>query len=409
MRWIDIEKWNEIFISISKHKLRTALTALGVFWGIFMLVILLGVGEGLQNGVSKQFRSDAKNTIWIYSGRTSKEFQGLPANRQIYFTNDDYDELRQRFPEVPHLAGRVYLSGNQILRYKDKNLNFDVRAVHPDMRFIENINIQTGRFINESDEQLTRKVAVIGKIVRDDVFGNEDPIGKEITLGSVSYTVIGVTFDPESDRAQREILIPISVGQVVYQGNERISNMGLTTGDMKQAEVMKLEEGIKEVLASHHQFDMTDDRAIRIINRYEDYKQVKNLFLGIKAFLWFIGLGSILAGIVGVSNIMLIIVKDRTKEIGIRKALGATPRSIVSMVLSEAIFITSMAGYIGLFCGIVVLYLIGGIESDFFLHPRINIWIGLLAVIILIVAGGLAGLIPARQAARVNPIVAMRS
>lgn len=409
MRWIDIEKWNEIFISISKHKLRTALTALGVFWGIFMLVILLGVGEGLQNGVSKQFRSDAKNTIWIYSGRTSKEFQGLPANRQISFTNDDYDELRQRFPEVPHLAGRVYLSGNQILRYKDKNLNFDVRAVHPDMRFIENINIQTGRFINESDEQLTRKVAVIGKIVKDDVFGNEDPIGKEITLGTVSYTVIGVTFDPESDRAQREILIPISVGQVVYQGNERISNMGLTTGDMKQAEVMKLEEGIKEVLASHHQFDMTDDRAIRIINRYEDYKQVKNLFLGIKAFLWFIGLGSILAGIVGVSNIMLIIVKDRTKEIGIRKALGATPRSIVSMVLSEAIFITSMAGYIGLFCGIVVLYLIGGIESDFFLHPRINIWIGLLAVIILIVAGGLAGLIPARQAARVNPIVAMRS
>lgn len=409
MRWIDLEKWNEIFISISKHKLRTALTALGVFWGIFMLVILLGVGEGLQNGVSKQFRSDAVNTIWIYSGRTSKEFQGLPANRQISFTNDDYNELRRRFPEVPYLSGRVYLSGNQILRYKDKNLNFDVRAVHPDMRFIENINIQKGRFINESDEKQTRKVAVIGKIVQDDVFGKEDPIGKEITLGSVSYTVIGVTFDPESDRAQREILIPISVGQVVYQGNERISNMGLTTGDMNQAEVMKLEEGIKEVLASHHQFDMADDRAIRIINRYEDYKQVKNLFLGIKAFLWFIGLGSILAGIVGVSNIMLIIVKDRTKEIGIRKALGATPRSIVSMVLSEAIFITSMAGYIGLFCGIGILYLIGGIESDFFLHPRINIWIGLLAVMILIVAGGLAGLIPARQAARVNPIVAMRS
>lgn len=409
MKWIDLEKWNEIFISISKHKLRTALTALGVFWGIFMLVILLGVGEGLQNGISKQFRGDAINTLWIYSGRTSKDFQGLPANRQITFDNEDYNELRRRFPEVPHLAGRVYLSGNQILKYKDKNLNFNVRAVHPDMKHIENINILQGRFINESDEKQVRKVAVIGKIVRDDVFGEEDPIGKEVVLGSVGYTVIGVTHDPESDRAQREILIPIRVGQVVYQGNERISNIGLTTGDMRQAEVMKLETGIKEVLAAHHQFDMTDDRAIRIINRYEDYKQVKNLFLGIKAFLWFIGLGSILAGIVGVSNIMLIIVKDRTKEIGIRKALGATPRSIVSMVLSEAIFITSMAGYIGLFCGIAILYLIGGIESDFFLHPRINIWIGLLAVMILIVAGGLAGLIPARQAARVNPIVAMRS
>lgn len=409
MKWIDLEKWNEIFISISKHKLRTALTALGVFWGIFMLVILLGVGEGLQNGVSKQFRGDAINTLWIYSGRTSKDFQGLPANRQITFDNEDYNELRRRFPEVPHLAGRVYLSGNQILKYKDKNLNFNVRAVHPDMKHIENINILQGRFINESDEKQVRKVAVIGKVVRDDVFGNDDPIGKEVVLGSVGYTIIGVTHDPESDRAQREILIPIRVGQVVYQGNDRISNIGLTTGDMGQEEVMKLETGIKEVLAAHHQFDMRDDRAIRIINRYEDYKQVKNLFLGIKAFLWFIGLGSILAGIVGVSNIMLIIVKDRTKEIGIRKALGATPRSIVSMVLSEAIFITSMAGYIGLFCGIAVLYLIGGIESDFFLHPRINVWIGLLAVMILIVAGGLAGLIPARQAARVNPIVAMRS
>src|SRR5699024_4904389 len=234
MKWIDIEKWNEIFISISKHKLRTALTALGVFWGIFMLVILLGVGEGLQNGVSKQFRADAINTLWIYSGRTSKDFQGLPANRQIAFNNDDYNELRRRFPEVPHLAGRVYLSGNQILKYKDKNLNFNVRAVHPDMKFIENINILQGRFINESDERQIRKVAVIGKIVRDDVFGDDDPIGKEVVLGSVSYTIIGVTYDPESDRAQREILIPISVGQVVYQGNERISNIGLTTGDMNQ-------------------------------------------------------------------------------------------------------------------------------------------------------------------------------
>ena len=170
-----------------------------------------------------------------------------------------------------------------------------------------------------------------------------------------------------------------------------------------------LEKGITDVLAANHQFDPADERAMRVNNRYEDYKNVQNLFLGIKAFLWFVGIGSILAGIVGVSNIMLIIVKDRTKEIGVRKALGATPRSIISMVLTEAIFITSMAGYIGLFFGIAVLYLISGIDSDFFRSPEIHLAVGISAVLILVIAGTLAGLIPARQAAKINPIAAMRS
>lgn len=409
MKWIDTEKWNEIFISISKHKLRTALTALGVFWGIFMLVILLGAGQGLQNGIAQQFQSDAINSLWIYSGSTSMEFNGLPKNRRITFDNNDYKEIADRFPRVPHLAGRVYLNNNLILKYKDKNLGFSVRAVHPDMKYIENINITKGRFLNEKDQKEIRKVAVIGEIVRKDVFGKEDPIGKEIILGSTAYSVIGVSYDAESDRAQREILIPISVGQVVYQGNENISNLGLITGDMDEGEVNALESGIIDVLAANHQFDPTDERAIRVNNRYEDYKNVQNLFLGIKAFLWFVGIGSILAGIVGVSNIMLIIVKDRTKEIGVRKALGATPRSIISMVLSEAIFITSMAGYIGFFFGIVILYLISGIDSDFFRNPEIHLGVGISAVLILVIAGTLAGLIPARQAAKINPIEAMRS
>lgn len=409
MKWIDLEKWNEIFISISKHKLRTALTALGVFWGIFMLVVLLGAGQGLQNGIAYQFQSDAINSIWMYGGSTSKEFSGLPKNRRIQFNNDDFIEISKRFPEIPHLAGRIYLSNAITLRYQDKNLGYSVRAVHPDMKYIENILITDGRFLNPEDQKQIRKVAVIGKIVKDDVFGDDDAVGKEVLLGSTAYTIVGVSYDQESDRAQREILIPMSVGQVVYQGNQNISNIGLVTGDMNQEQVMKLEQGLREVLAVNHQFDPTDERALNINNRYEDYKNVQNLFLGIKAFLWFVGLGSILAGIVGVSNIMLIIVKDRTKEIGIRKALGATPSSIVSMILSEAIFITSMAGYIGLFVGIMVLYMISGIESEFFRSPEINLGVGLLAVSILVVAGALAGLIPARQAARINPIVAMRA
>lgn len=409
MRWIDTEKWNEIFISISKHKLRTALTAIGVFWGIFMLVILLGAGKGLQNGVAGQFRADAVNILRIYNGTTSREFQGLPSDRRIYINNDDFDEIREKFPELPYMAGRINISGNQNLQYKDKNLSFNVRGIHPDMRFIENINVVSGRFINEKDLSEGRKIAVIGRIVAEDVFGKEDPIGREILLGSIHYQVAGVTNVPESDQANREILIPITVGQVVYQGNEQLSNLALVTGDKTGEEVAELEQKLRELLGANHQFDPLDERALYINNRYEDYKQVKNLFLGVDLFLWFVGLGSILAGIVGVSNIMLIIVKDRTKEIGIRKALGATPGSIVSMVLSEAIFITSMAGYIGLFCGVAVLYLIGGIESEFFMNPRINLSVGVAAILILVIAGGLAGLIPARQAARVNPIVAMRS
>lgn len=409
MKWIDVDKWNEIFISISKHKLRTALTALGVFWGIFMLVILLGAGKGLQNGIAYNFSSSAINSVWIYGGRTSMEFNGLPQNRRITFNNNDYEDILEQFPQIPHLAGRIYLNNNQILRYKDKNLGFSVRAVHPEIQFIEKPNITQGRFLNNKDQEEIRKVAVIGEIVRKDVFGTEDPIGKEILLGSSAYRVVGVSYNEESDRAQREILIPLSVGQVVYQGNSNISNLGLVTGDMSEGEVQELEHDIKEILAANHQFDPMDARAVNVNNRYEDYKNFKNLFRGINAFLWFVGIGSVLAGIVGVSNIMLIIVKDRTKEIGVRKALGATPQSIIMMVLSESIFITSLAGYAGLFFGSMILFAISGIESDFFRSPEINLWVGLAAVMILVVAGTLAGLIPARQAAKINPIEAMRS
>ncbi len=409
MNWIDIEKWNEIFISISKHKLRTALTALGVFWGIFMLVILLGAGKGLQNGIAYNFRSSAINSVWFYSGWTSKEFNGLPANRRIIFTSEDVEQIEDRFPQIPHAAGRIYLSGNMILKYKNKNLGYPVRAVYPAMQYLEDPNIIKGRFLNDRDQAEIRKVAVIGEIVRKDVFGEEDPIGKEIILGTTVYRVVGVSYNKESDQAQREILIPVSVGQVVYQGNRNISNLGVLTGDMNAAEIEELETGITEILAANHQFDPTDARAIRVNNRLEDYQNFVNLFRGINAFLWFVGVGSILAGIVGVSNIMLIIVKDRTREIGIRKALGATPSSIVSMVLSESIFITSIAGYAGLFFGAMALYGISGIESDFFRSPEINVWVGISAVSILVVAGTLAGLIPARQAARIHPIEAMRS
>ncbi|GAA5222362.1 ABC transporter permease [Membranihabitans marinus] len=409
MKFIDLDKWSEIFQSIQKHKLRTGLTALGVFWGIFMLVVLLGSGQGLQNAIELKFKSDAVNSIWLYGGTTSKEFNGLPKGRNITFDNEDYEVIGEQFPEIENLAGRVFLRGNLILKYKDKNLSFSVRGVHPDMIKIENAIIESGRFINDEDQRQRRKVAVIGSIVSKEVFEDEDPIGKEILIGSTAYTVVGLVLDVENDRSQREIFIPISVAQVVYQGNDDIANLAMITGDMKEEEVAELETGIKNLLASKHQFHPSDVRAIYINNRFEDYQSFQNLFLGIKSFLWFVGLGSILAGIVGVSNIMLIIVKDRTKEIGIRKALGATPRSIVSMILTEAIFITSMAGYIGLVAGIMLLSLMSGVKSEFFLNPEIHLGVGVAAILLLVIAGALAGLIPALQAAKINPIVAMRT
>lgn len=406
---IDYDKWQEIFTSIMRHKVRTILTALGVFWGIFMLVILLGAGKGLENGVEYEFQDDAINSLWIRRGFTSMDYKGLPEGRRIEFTNEDYDLLADADPGVEHLTGRFYLSGDQLLVYKDKELSFPVRGVHPGHQFVENTIMLRGRYINQRDLDEFRKVVVLGKVARESIFGAENPIGKEVKIGGAVYTVVGEYFDKGNPDEMRVVYLPITTVQKVYAGTETVHQLMVTTGDMPLPDMQRLETEIRRMLAGRHQFAMEDRRAVWISNLAEEYQEFQGLFLAINLFVWFVGLGSIVAGVIGVSNIMLIVVKDRTREIGVRKALGATPTSIVRMILQEAIFITSLAGYAGLAAGVGVLAVLGQMEVQYFRHPQINIWVGLGATAVLILAGALAGWLPARQAASIHPVEAMKA
>ncbi len=405
----DYDKWQEIFNSIKRHKLRTILTALGVFWGIFMLVILLGAGSGLENGVRYEFRDDAINSIWLFRGTTSKPFNGLPEGRRIQFNNDDFNYIKNNFPQIEHMTGRFYPPGDQILVYKDKKLTFPIRAVHPGHQFVERTQMTSGRYINEKDLDEYRKVVVIGGTVVKDVFGDEDPIGKQVQIGKTAYKVVGTYHDTGGENEMRNMYLPITTAQTVFNARDEIHMIMFTTGNLSLAAMNRLAEGVRYAFAGRLQFDPTDKRAIWVRNVAEQYQQFEDLFSVIKMLVWMVGIGSIIAGVIGVSNIMLIVVKDRTKEIGIRKAMGATPYSIVSMVLQEALIITSIAGYLGLVAGIVCISLLGSVEVDYFRQPHMPFGVALGALIVLVLAGTLAGLMPALQAARINPVQAMKN
>ena len=409
-----LDTWEEIYTSIKQHKLRAGLTAFGVSWGIFMLVILLGSGQALQNGVEYQFRDDAVNTFWVSPRRVSKPYQGLPVGRRLRFTNDDHTLTKERVEGVEHITSRFYISGEFSTSYKDESASFPVRCVHPAHKIIENTIMTSGRYINELDLKDKRKVAVIGKLVKEQLFKEKDPLGKYITIKGVDYKVVGTFEDLGSEGEMEMIYLPIYTAQLAHNGQGRIGQFMFTVGNATVEESQKIEENLRRELATRHKFDIEDKKAVRINNGVENFQRFMNLFFYIRVFVWFVGSGTLLAGIIGVSNIMLIIVKERTKEIGIRKALGATSWSIVSLILQEAIVLTGFAGYIGFLSGVGLLTLIRwaidtyDIETGFFRSPSVDFSVAITSVVILTLFGALAGLVPALKAAKVNPIVAMR-
>lgn len=410
----DFDRWQEILDSLRRHQLRTLLTALSVWWGIFMLVILLGAGNGLQNSFEHNFRDDALNSLWIYRGQTSEPYKGLPIGRQIQFTNEDYESI-QRTPGVEHTTGRYYLFGEYVVKRKDKTFSYDVRSVHPDHQYLENTMMIKGRFLNPSDIQQGRKVCAIGRIVADELFDEGEPvIGEYVNVKSVEFKVVGVFDDSGPESEVRKIYIPITTAQRIYEGTDRIHQLMVTVDEVDLEASRKVEEQLRASFATRHHFDPADRQAIRIYNNIQEYQEFQTVFAFIKGFIWFVGIGSIIAGVIGVSNIMLIVVKDRTKEIGVRKALGATPGSIIGMILQEAIFLTGTAGYVGLLSGFAVVFGIqqvmeqNDIQLEFFYNPEVNFGTVMLALFILVFCGALAGLIPALQAVRINPVQAMK-
>lgn len=411
----DIERWQEIFETISKNKLRTFLTGISVASGIFILVVLLGIGQGMQNGISNEFKGDAENILYIWTGVTTKEYKGLNPGRSITMKNEDFNHTVAAHKDELEYKSSIYRIWNGIVNFDNESGSYRVEGVMPDYQFLENESILQGRYINEHDLNGYEKYAVIGKKVKDDLFKEEkDPIGEYVQISGINFKVIGVFSDPAGEREEARVFLPLSTAQRVFGGYDEIRNLSFT---------LKKEENFEAALASSERFSSEletylkekhtiapdDNSAVSINNSLENAKRFYDLMDMIRLFFWGVGICTIIAGIVGVSNIMLIIVKERTKEIGVRKALGAQPISIIGMVLHESIFVTTIAGFAGLIFSLALLEFVGPlIETQYISNPSVNFSVAISTVFILIVAGALAGFFPARRAAKIKPIVALR-
>lgn len=411
----DTDVWREILEVLKRHKLRTALTAFGVFWGIFMLVVLMGAGNGLKNGAESNFTA-AKNSVFIWSGRpTSIPYKGLSRGRYVRLNDSDMEALYQRIPEIKHISPSNGM-GSRPVHFEEKSETYELSGIQPIEIKAQGFRLLAGRFLNELDIEDKRKVVVIGSQVREVLFGSTDPIGKTVRISGVRFLVVGVVAPASlSDWAQRDtrrVYFPNTTLRSTFNQRDVIHRMliapnsGINTG--------WLETQIQTVLKERHKIHPNDHGVIGSYNAQKDYQRVQSLFSGIRLFSWFVAIGTIIAGVVGVGNIMLISVKERTKEIGIRKALGATPRAIVSTILQESIVLTFISGYLGLVAGVLV---VEGISralppstsgSNFFSNPEIDFNTALTAIIVLLIAGAIASLMPARRAANVNPVVALQ-
>lgn len=406
-----IEALLELWDVLSRNALRTFLTGLSVAWGVFMLVVLLGAGNGLENGANWEFRDDAQNSIWIGGGKTSVPYQGRSPGRPILFKNQDYKELPLKVPGIEHLTGRYWLWGEFSVTYGAKRSSFNILGVHPDQRYLEKTLITRGRYLDENDQAEKRKVCVVGSKVREILFGNKDPIGEYVNIRGLAYKVVGEFEDVGGENELRKIYVPISTAQLVYNQPEIIHQLIFTVGDASVEQSQAMADKARVVLARNHGFSPDDRRALRMGNNLEQFTRITGVFRWIRIFVWVVGVGTLLAGIVGIGNIMLISVAERTKEIGIRKALGATPASIIRMVLGEALVLTGVSGYAGLVAGVGLVELVATRFPDapFFREPSVSLDIAVSATLLIMGAGALAGFFPAYRAARVNPIVALRS
>jgi putative ABC transport system permease protein len=416
---IDIDKWQEIFSTLGKHKLRTALTAFGVFWGIFMLIVLLGAGKGLENGANKTF-PHVRNTIWIWiKNPTQLPYQGMPVGRWIRFQPSDIDAIEKNVPSVGIIKGQnsvgVYGGIPPYTVYKSKNGSFSIQGGFAGIEDIQSLQIADGRSLNINDEQQRRKVALIGARVKNQLFDKgESALGADITINGISFQVIGVFTSSSGNDGQQEeekIYLPNDTLRYAFNQVGWLGNFVVIPKAGVHASVT--EEEVKRYLAKIKKIDPNDKGVMGSYNLQNESDKVEGLFAGMTVFSWIVAIGTIAAGAIGVGNIMLIVVKERTREIGLRKALGATPLSIITMIIQESVFLTAVAGYCGLVVGVMLLQGIaaaldasGGVKM--FSSPQVNFSTALVALLVLVVAGMLASLLPAAKAAAVNPILALQ-
>ncbi len=412
----SIENWAEIFSSMKKNKLRTFLTGFAISWGILMFCLLLSAGNGLRNGMTTSFGTRSVNSIQYWGRLTSIPFEGFPDRRPIKLDDKDIDYIGAGVPEALEISPMIFV--NPTLTYGDKTTSSSFQGVDVDFAAINGITIKDGqgRFINAMDLKENRKVAVVNERIKEVLFNNENPVGKMIIADKLSYTVIGV-YHEQAWGNDEKAYIPITTAQLLYRGGHGYDDISFTLKGLKTKEDNEaFETRFREDLSHLHHYDPEDKRAIGIWNQLQNYLQFVGLFNGISAFIWIIGVGTLIAGMVGVSNIMLITVRERTREIGIRKALGAKPRSILGSILMESIFITSLFGYIGMFLGVGLGELVTSIlnqpgleeTKNIINNPTIDVNVALGAMGVLIFSGVLAGYFPALKAVKISPVEAMR-
>lgn len=418
----DLDRWQEIYSSLKHNKLRTFLTVFGVFWGIFMLMVMLGSSSGLTNGVTQGMKDFATNSAFIWAQRTTKPYKGFQRGRRWHFTNDDMTDIKKNIHEISELAPRLQGWGgdgsNNAVRGL-KSGSFTISGDYPAINKIDPVSIQKGRFLNNVDILQKRKVAVIGNHVFEVLFKkDENPIGKYIKIKNVYFKVVGV-FKPKNDKVNiggqkdKTIFLPFTTLQQTYNFGDEVHYFAVTAKN--GVSVSQIEDKVIKLLKKRHKIAPDDEQAVGHINVEKQFKKINVLFTGMSVLIWIVGIGTLLAGVIGVSNIMLVVVKERTKEIGIQRAIGATPKKIIGQIITESVFITTIAGYsglvvgVGLIQGINLILLKTGADTGMFKNPGINFNIAIISLIIIIISGVFAGLLPAYRAVKIKPIEALRS
>ncbi|QOD61422.1 ABC transporter permease [Polaribacter haliotis] len=407
----DLDRWREIFQSINKNRLRSVMSGFTVAFAILLFTLLFGVVSGLSNSFTSAFNDDAQNSMFVRVWKTSKPFKGLQTGRRIQLRNDDYNFVAEEYEDkIQYQSARIYK--NFSIKYKSEASTYSIRAVNPDHQFLEKTIIDEGRYLNERDLKDKSKVIVIGRLIKKDLFGEKIALGKRVNVNGSSFLIIGIFSDEGGDNEERMAYIPVSTAQMMYGNNDYISqiNLGYNPDLSLDAAIAfgnKMERDLRKKLNIHPD----DQSALSVRNMAEANKGVGMFMFVLYLIVIFVGSGTLIAGIIGISNIMIFVIKERTKEFGIRKALGAVPSSIVGMVVQESVLITTIAGYLGLSLGTYILSLIGNsLEEDYFIKdPSVSPEIVIGATVVLILSGLIAGYVPAKRAANIKPIEALRA
>ncbi|MDG1171953.1 MAG: ABC transporter permease [Polaribacter sp.] len=407
----DLDRWREIFQSIRKNKLRSVMSGFTIAFAILLFTLLFGVANGLGNFFKNAFADNAQNMMFVRVWKTTKPYKGLQTGRKIQLKNKDFNHISEKYNNnIEYQSARI--NKNFTIKYKNKANRYSVKAVHPDYQFLEKTNIDEGRYLNQFDINQKKKVIVIGRLIMKDLFGEKPALGKRINVNGSSFLIVGVFSDDGGDDEERIAYIPVSTSQMMYGNNDYINqinlgyNQNLST-DAAIAFGKNVELEMRKKLNIHPD----DQSALSVRNMAEANKYVSIIMFALYLIIIFIGSGTLIAGIIGISNIMIFVIKERTKEFGIRKAIGAKPSSIVAMVVQESVLITTLAGYIGLSLGSYILSYIGNsLEKKYFIKdPSVNPEIVIGATVVLIISGLVAGYIPAKRAANIKPIVALRA